>query len=274
MTKKKFFYFLLVLFFLLPLAVFLSWPDEKLYFTACNVGQGDAILLSKGFTQILIDGGPNDMVLDCLEENVPFWDRTIELVINTHPDKDHLKGLVEVIRRYQVKQVLVSGFMADTQVFKEFEKEILKHDISVYSPKKGERIKIDELEFKVLWPEEKVLGADVSHISRGNANQNSLVFWLKYGDFDALLMGDVTEREEKKIARDNEFKDIEVLKVAHHGSKYSSPEEFLKAVRPDIAVISVGKNPWGHPTDEVLERLESIGSEVLRTDEAEINLKI
>ena len=271
MTKKQFFLFLFISILILPFLFLVFWPSQKLVFIVCNVGQGDALLITRGFTQILIDGGPNDKVLDCLTENIPFWDRTIELVVNTHPDKDHLAGLVEVVKRYQVKQILANSLMVDTQVFKDFQEQILEQEIPVYSPKKGERIKIAGLEFKTLWPTQQVLGAATL---KQKTNENSIVLHLQYQDFDAILTGDITSKEGGQIVQDYQFQDIEVLKVAHHGSKYSSSREFLEKINPGIAVISVGKNSWGHPTKEVLERLQSVGSQILRTDEQKIKLKI
>ena len=284
-TKEKFLRFLVVLIILLPFVILFSWPSQKLHLIACDVGQGDAILLSKGFTQVLIDGGPNSKVLDCLSSNLPFWDRTIELIIATHADKDHIAGLADVIERYSVKQIVSNSIIVDSNVFKNFRKQASDKGISVYSPQKGENIKIAGMEFKVLWPpkrlgdisiwkqnsKEKVLGKTNTKEGR---NDDSIVLYLKYKNFDAILTGDITSKIEKQIIQDYQFKDIEVLKVAHHGSKHSSCSEFLKAINPQIAIISVGKNAWGHPTKEVLERLQSIGAKILRTDKDIIKLKI
>lgn len=271
MTKKSFLFFVLLLLVLLPLAVVASWPSEDLYFIACDVGQGDAILLTKGFNQVLIDGGPNNKVLNCLSENMPFWDRDIELVINTHPDKDHLAGLIDVIQRYNVTYFVSNDIEADTAVYQEFKQALINENIALYIPEKGDNIKLAGMSFKVLWPEQMVLGAKNTDES---TNDYSIVIHLKYGEFDAILTGDIDERIEKEIIKENRFNDIEVLKVAHHGSKYSSSDEFLDALKPEIAIISVGKNPWGHPTNEVLQRLENIGSKVLRTDKDKVKLLI
>lgn len=269
LTKKRFLIFLLTLFAFLPFAILFSWPSQRLYLVACDVGEGDAILITKGFTQVLIDGGPNNKVLQCLAQNMPFWDRTIELVINTHPDKDHITGLIDVIQRYNVRQLISNSLVVDTEVFKEFYRQIIEKKIPVYSPQKGDKIKIAGLEFKVLWPK-KVIGNPA--IWKQNVNNFSIVLHLQYGRFDALLTGDITAKEEKEIIRDYQFQDIEVLKIPHHGSKYSTSEEFLKAVNPRVAIISVGKNPWGHPTKEVLERLSQRNIKILRTDKEKIKL--
>jgi len=284
-TRERFFWLILILIMVLPFLFLISWPSQKLNFIACDVGQGDAILLSKGFTQILIDGGPNSKVLDCLSSNLPFWDRTIELIIATHADKDHIAGLGDVIERYSVKQIISNSIIVDSAVFKNFYNQVSDKKIPVYSPQKGENIKIAGLEFKVLSPQEKL--GDISiwqknskekvlgkmNIEDGR-NDDSIVLHLKYKDFDTILTGDITSKIEKQIIQDYQFKDIEVLKVAHHGSKHSSCSEFLEAINPQIAIISSGKNSWGHPTKEVLDRLQDIGSQILRTDKEKIKIKI
>ncbi len=274
MNKKIFYPFILSL-ILLPFVFLAFLPSQRLQLIACDVGQGDAILLTKGFTQILIDGGPNNKVLDCLEENLPFYDRTLELIINTHPDKDHVAGLVEVLKRYQVNQVLAHEFDVESNIAKQFYILTQEREIPFYSPEKGEKIKLAGLEFATLWPPlDKQNSTQVLGTSSGKTNENSLVFHLQYGAFDAIFTGDITSKEEEQIIKDYQFQNIEVLKVAHHGSKYSSSQKFLQAVRPQIAIISVGKNPWGHPTQEVLERLSQVKAKILRTDKEKIKIVI
>lgn len=276
---KKLFaiYFLLSLFLS---SLFFFWPDNKLHLIICDVGQGDAILLQKRFTQVLIDAGPNKKVLECLSNNLPFWDKEIELIVNTHQEKDHLAGLVDVIERYSVNRIVINSLAPETEVFKKFQRQVLEKQIPVYSPKKGDKIKINELEFLVLWPEEKlgdlslwqeeltekdykdthqVLGAFSAKM-----NETSIVLHLRYDKFDAFLTGDIGQDTEDRVEVPQ---GIEVLKIPHHGSKYSSGEVFLQKVKPALAVIGVGQNPWGHPTKEVLERLKTLGIKVLRTDQ-------
>lgn len=271
LDKKKFFIFFLTLIIILPLAVLFYWPSRNLTLVACNVGQGDAILITKGFNQLLIDGGPDNKVLDCLAENMPFWDKTLELVINTHPEKDHVGGLIYVLERYNVTQLIRNNLVMESDIFQKFKQELEKRKIPVFYPKPKDRIKIAGLELKTLWPSQQVLGATA--LGKEEINNSSLVFHLKEGEFDVLLTGDIDEEVEKQLIQENEFKDIEVLKVAHHGSKYSTSEEFLNAIKPKIAIISVGKNPWGHPTQEVLQRLREKGIKILRTDEDKIKIE-
>ncbi len=277
----------LLIVFVLILATFGSfvyfWPDGNLHFIACDVGQGDAILLTQGFNQVLIDGGPNDRVLGCLARNMPFWDRTIEMVVNTHQDKDHLYGLVSVIERYNVQQLVINSVVSESKLFEEFHQLVKDKKPPIYSPKQGEKIKLSKLELSVLWPEEK-LGdlalwqqplekAKVLGIASQpkKMNETSIVFLAHFGDFEALLTGDITSGEEEEIADYCSFEDcgqpIELLKIAHHGSKTSSCQKFLNFFQPELAVISVGENQWGHPVKEVLERIEHTGAKILRTDQ-------
>ncbi len=241
-------------------ATIFSLPDNNLHLVFCDVGQGDAILIYQGSNQILVDGGPNQSVLNCLANQMPFWDREIEMVIATHPEADHITGLIDVIERYNVKQFVVSSIGKDSAAFKEFQKAVLEENSEIYFPQAGDKIKLKSLTLSILWPQsqEKVLG---STTTEKEINDTSIVFLLSYGNFDALLTGDVSTKVESQL----DLSDVEVLKVAHHGSKYSTSEEFLKQIQPELVVISVGKNPFGHPTEEVIERLGN--KEILRTDE-------
>lgn len=270
----KSFFVALSIALVLTLGAVFSLPDDKLHLIFCDVGQGDAILITKGTTQILIDGGPNQKVLTCLANHLPFWDRTIEMVVVTHPDNDHLGGLPDVIERYNVTQLVSHSLVRDSAIFWTFRDEVIEKKISVYSPKAGDKIQLGGISLEILFPleklgdelvwqpeaETKVLGA---YSYPTNANDVSLVSLFSYGDFDVLLPGDIGSQNEGVIEAD---KEIEVLKVAHHGSKYSTSEEFLARLDPDLAVISVGNNSFGHPTSEVLERLRNLGVEILRTD--------
>lgn len=246
---------------LIWVAIF-SLPENKLHLVFCNVGQGDAILATKGSTQILIDGGPGDEVLNCLSHHLPFWDREIEMVFATHPESDHITGLIDVIERYNVKQFVVNSLGKNSATFKKFQEEVLAEGAKVYFPKAGDEIKLGSIQLTILWPlfQEKVLGATT--IER-EVNDTSVVFKLSFGNFDALFTGDISSKVEPQL----ELSDIEVLKVSHHGSKYSTSNEFLKKIQPELAIISVGKNPFGHPTNEVIKRIRELGIGILRTDE-------
>lgn len=258
--KKPIFWLILIL--ILVLAAIFQLPDNQLHLVFCDVGQGDAILISQGSNQILIDGGPGQSVLGCLSNHLPFWDREIEVVVATHPEADHITGLIDVIERYNVKQFVVNSLGKESAVFAEFRTAVLNEGSDIYFPKEGDRIKINSLELLVFWPQsqEKVLGATT--VVQG-VNEASIVLKLSFGSFDALLTGDISTKVESQL----DLEDVEVLKVAHHGSKYSTSKEFLEQTQPELAVISVGKNPFGHPTSEVIERIGELGIKLLRTDE-------
>lgn len=238
-----------------------QWPDGRLHVVFCDVGQGDSILMIKGSAQVLVDGGAGEEVLACLGERMPFWDRKIELVVNTHPQKDHLGGLDEVVERYRVGKMVVSSLEGEGEEVKELAEVVEKKGVAVYQARKGDRIRVGEMSFAVLWPEReegKVLGVS-------SVNEQSLVLLGSLGEFDWLLTGDIGEETEKLMEK--RLRPVEVLKVAHHGSKFSSSEDFLQRVKPELAVIQVGKNSFGHPTREALERLERVGAGVLRNDQ-------
>lgn len=258
-----------------------SWRDANLHLIFCDVGQGDAILATYRTTQILIDGGPGEKVLSCLSEHLPFWDRQIEMIVLSHPQTDHLAGLIDVIKRYNVTQFVVNSVSVDSAGFGEFFNAVLAENVPVYSPQLGDKIKIGPVYLSVLWPQQKLgdeemwLAKDSTERSsvlgtvvfKGETNETSIVARLSFGNFDALLTGDIGFDTEEKLVLPASGQ-IEVLKVAHHGSKYSTGEEFLARLKPALAIISVGKNSYGHPTEEVIERLGYFDTRILRTDEA------
>ena len=228
-----------------------------------DVGQGDAIFIeTPRLHQILIDGGPSTKVLEKLGKNMPFWDRTIDLVILTHPDPDHLNGLVEVLRNYEIGMVAFNGAKGTNPAFAEFENEISRKQIPTAILFKGKRILVEnKIYLEILAPLESFEGEEVKDF-----NSSSIVAKLIYGQNGFLFTGDTTRSIEKELAESNINLASDVLKVAHHGSRTSSSEIFLEKVFPQIAVISVGKdNSYGHPHQEVLDVLKKY-AKILRTD--------
>jgi beta-lactamase superfamily II metal-dependent hydrolase len=283
---------LLIILFLLTLFVWVvafSLPDGKLHLVFCNVGQGDAVLLSKGFSQMLIDGGPDDKVLDCLSHNVPFFDHTLELVFLTHPESDHLTGIVSVLDKYEVKYFfdsLVPGNSSTYEVLLTRLKTLKESSgqgekLKVVSLFQGRNIGFERAKVSVLWPEESFVKAKLGEerlyaLKEGrvlgdwegklNLNDFSLVLLINYQGKKILLMGDADSGVQDDILK-NGLEKVDLLKFPHHGSKTGMDEEFLRVIKPKEAVISVGKNSFGHPTSEALELLEKYKVKVRRTDQ-------
>ena len=256
-------------------------PDGNLHVVFCDVGQGDAILVSQGEVEMLIDAGPGEAVMDCLDEQIPFWDKKIEVVVISHEDRDHIGGLDKVMAEYEVEKLVINGVRSGNSDSEEVRELVRELEVEIKVAEKGDKIVMGEVKMEFWWPEEEqaeVLawrdGEETEVEGEEGGNERSLVGLLSYGDFEVLLTGDIGEAEELAMERTGVLRKVEVLKVAHHGSKFSSSESFLKEVRPDEAVIMVGeKNNFGHPAEEVLMRLESVGSRVWRTDlEGEIEI--
>jgi competence protein ComEC len=261
----KYIFGILGLLVLVLVGAIFTFPDNKLHLIACSVGEGDAILVVYGKTQILIDGGPNNKTLQCLSSHLPFWDREIELVVLTHPEADHFTGLVEVFRRYKVNNYLANSIENSSQGYQLLKKEVGSSGAKLLFPKVGMKIRIGLIHLDVLWP----LGMnEVQGVNEPaeNLNNYSIVLNLSLGNFDALLTGDISPASEEVILTNSEIKDVEYIKVPHHGSKNGLIEALLTAAKPELAVISVGKNQWGHPHQEIINMLEKANIKTLRTD--------
>lgn len=237
----------------------LTVSDSKLHVYVLDVGQGDSILIRKGNQEILIDGGPDAAgVCRGLGEALPFWDRTIELVVLTHPDGDHLNGLIEVLRRYRVKQVLTGPAEGMSAAFAEWRRLLAEEGITPIQAEAGMGIIMSGgVHLAVLHPDPAS-----SRISSGDPNEGSVVLRLEYARFSLLLAADIGTETEGCLLRGDQRLQSTVLKVAHHGSDTSTSEEFLNAVRPTIAVISVGaENRFGHPAGAIVDRIEAVTGE-------------
>jgi competence protein ComEC len=229
-----------------------------------DVGQGDAIFIETPQShQILIDGGPTSAILEKLGKEMPFWDRSIDLVILTHPERDHLAGLIEVLEKYKVENILWTGVVRDTAEFKEWQRLIQEEGAKIFIAKAGQKIITPQTFLEILYPFESLEGKEFR-----NSNNTSIVSKLKFNKNSFLFTGDIYKSAERKIIDEfsEEILNSDILKVAHHGSKTSSSSEFLQIVSPEIAIIQVGKNKYGHPHQEVLERLRKFGIKIQRTD--------
>jgi competence protein ComEC len=265
-SKAVFLGVLVVVAILIWLAV-LQLPDGRLHVHILDVGQGDAILVTTpSGQQILVDGGPSpSALLSALGKRMPFWDRSIDLVVMTHADADHLTGLVEVLGRYEVDAWMDNGADASDMLYRQcltlLDREAVPHLVA----SAGQRFALEEgIVMDVLHPEERLM----TH-TRADDNNNSVVLRLSWGEASFLLTGDIEAEAEALLLRSGQPLRADVLKVAHHGSGGSSTAEFLREVDPAFAAISVGaENLAGHPAQEVLDRLAEVpGVTVLRTDE-------
>lgn len=256
----------------------------------CSVGQGDAIFIkTPSGADILVDGGPDERVLSCLSENMPFWDRDLDLVIVSHAQADHIGGLISVLKQYKIGKLIIGPETAETPEYRELAKIVVEKNIAVTNPYSGQEINFnDGLLAKILWPEKnwlsynlrtkegKILGISTLEKDTGlfgkeiyysdDLNKVCTLVLFTYGKFSVLLTGDADESIQPLILQKNNLGKVTVLKVPHHGSKKALLEQFLQAVKPDLAVISVGKNSFGHPAQEIIKRLADLQISLLRTD--------
>ena len=245
-----------------------TMPDDELHVSFLDVGQGDAILIQTPAGQdILVDGGSSPQAVSlALGQKMPFWDRTIDLVVLTHPQADHLTGLVEVVQRYEVRQVLFSDLDGDSLIYDEWLKVIQEKGIKGIVARAGQQIYFGEgVIMEVLNPQMPRL-AD----TQSDTDNNAVVLRLSLGNVSFLLTADIMREAELELVTRRSSLKSTVLKVAHHGSDTSTTPEFLAVVNSRLAVISSGKdNPFGHPSDKVMERLTGrVGEEnIYRTDE-------
>jgi competence protein ComEC len=229
-----------------------------------DVGQGDSIFIqTPQRQQILIDGGPSSAILQKLAGEMPFYDSTIDLVVLTHPEKDHMAGLLDVLKRYRVENILWTGIVRDTAEFKEWQKRVAEEKANVIIAEAGQKITASKATLEILHPLENLSGREFK-----DSNDTSVVARLVFGNNSFLFTGDLLKSGEKKIMDSGVVLDSDVLKVGHHGSKTSTSQDFVEKISPAIAVISLSKNnSYGHPHQEVLDILGNYGINILRTDE-------
>lgn len=250
--------------FLLSGAWTMTQPDGKLHVAFLNVGQGDAVFIqTPSGRQILVDGGFYPSILnDRLGRQMPFWDRHIDMVVATHPDADHVSGLVGVFERYQVDRLVTEGTaMGVSPTFDEVLLAAEARQTTIHTAQMGEVFAVgDGVRLEILHP-----GTERNRESR---NENSVSLRLVYEDFTVLLTGDAEEEAEMQMISSGLPLQSVVFKAGHHGSRTSSTMPFLEQIQPQIVIISSGAdNRFGHPHPEVLERLAALQTAVLRTDE-------
>ena len=251
--------------------------DLEIYFL--DVGQGDSELINlPNDVQILMDGGPDNKILGELSSILPPTDRYIDLVVLSHPQYDHFAGLIEVLKRYEIGAFIYNGREGTAKAFEDLKRTIEKNKIPTIILTQGDKIKYQNNLLDILSPTANLLKSK-------ELNDTSLVISLaielvnknfsKLHHIDdrqrnvitkILFTGDIGFKVENYLTENFDI-NSDILKVGHHGSKYSSGKKFLEAVNPKIVVIEVGKNTYGHPTSQTLNGLASIGSQIFRTDQ-------
>lgn len=233
----------------------------KVYFL--NVGQGDAIFIeTPNGNQVLVDGGPDNKVIQELAKVMPFYDRDIDMIIASHPHADHVAGLIEVLERYDVKNVLQAKEDYNSPVVPVWKEAVQNEGANEIEAISGKVIDLgNEATLTIVHPFVSVAGTFLK-----NPHDAVVVAMLKYGAFEVMLTGDMEAKVERRLMLEGNDLKSDILKVGHHGSKTSTTSEFLSAVVPKVAFIQVGKNRYGHPTPEVLSRLEKFGVKYYRTD--------
>ena len=279
----------LTLFFITIFSIYVAFKEERrgiLTVAFLNIGQGDAIFIeAPSGSQILIDGGPNKSVLRELSKVMPFYDRSIDVVLATHADQDHIGGIPDVLQKYKVDIFMETGVSGESSSYKELEKIVEEKSQGVpLGNFKGEPLKkifvrrgmVVDLGngamLQILFPDRDPAGMET--------NTSSIIARLVYGENEFLFTGDSPKSiENYLVSLESQGETLgnsqgltlglesDVLKSGHHGSKTSTSPEFVTAVSPEYVVISAGKdNRYGHPHQEVLDIFNSFGAKILRTD--------
>ncbi len=249
------------------LQIFSAPRPGQLEVAVLNIGQGDSIYIkSPTGVEMLIDAGPDSSVLRELPKVMAYGDRTIDAVIATHPDADHVGGFVDLVPRYTIKNFIEPGILGTTATFKKLEEEVDAAHIHREKAYRGMWLDLgDGAHLDILFPD-----FDVTTLAAGKTNDGCVVAHLVYKNTSALFTCDAPQAVEDHLIAISTSTDLksDLLKVGHHGSKYSSSNEFLDAVAPEFAAISVGaNNRYGHPTGETLDRLASHNIPTDRTDQ-------
>jgi len=259
--NKKIIFFLLFLNVVTFSFVYELSSDSELQVIFFDVGQGDSIFIETPQKhQIIIDSGlGNKTLLEKVSSVMPYWDKTIDLIILTHTDSDHISGFFELLDNYIVENILWTGVSGTSSKSEKWETMIDLEGANIIYSNDVNKIILGDVVMDIISPDDYI----IEKYSK-NANDISVVSKMNYKNSSFLFTGDITNKLEKEIVNEDIFADV--LKVSHHGSKHSTCDEFITRVDPLIAVIQVGKNSYGHPADDVLTRLSNFGIKVLRND--------
>ncbi len=224
-----------------------------------DVGQGDATFIeTPDGKQLLIDGGPDDRVLQKLSSVMLPWDRYIDAILITHPDADHITGLISVLENYKVGTIYETGVRGFTPTIDQLVEAMTNEGANIITLRKGDTIPFGEVSANVLWPTQEVVETSKQR------NNTSIVLQMTFGDSSFLFTGDAEQDAELSMLKS--VQDIDILKIGHHGSKTSSTVAFLKRSAPEYAIISAGEeNRFGHPHAIVVSRLKDMYSDYFIT---------
>lgn len=231
---------------------------DELEITYIDIGQGNAVLVKSKNENLLIDGGnrANSRYYYNYIKNKNL--KKIDYMIASHYDEDHIAGLISILENYKVLNVLSPAYKKDTKIYKSFKKSLSNSNANIINPIQGDSFNLGDAKVKILWPKVYKDGVD---------NDNSIVVKITYRNMKFLFPADASKDVEDQLIYSGYNLKSDVLMVGHHGSKYSTSKEFLKEVRPKLAIISVGKNNrYKHPSKEVIKLLNSENIKILRTD--------
>ena len=277
LSRKYWKYFTggLVIALALVVAAWTSLPDGRMHVNFLDVGQGDAILIQtpEGHN-ILVDGGPKSNVMEGLSDVLPFFNRGIDFMVLTHPHADHIEGLVEVLKRYEVRAVLMTGVAYNNVYYKEFLQDISRlaeeNGLRLFIAQASVDFRIGSVLLDVVYPISSLAGREIE-----NVNNSSIVIRASYKDEGGverriLLSGDCERECEEEILEEGFDLRADVYKVGHHGSKTASSLPYVREIAPKIAVIQCEEgNKFGHPHAETLRTFGSLGIEDVRRNDLE-----
>jgi competence protein ComEC len=263
----------LVAIILLAMVCVFSWMQltrpPLVRIVTCDVGQGDAILVTFGQRHLLIDAGPNQAVLRCLQANILWWRPIIDVAVMTHPDQDHSGGWPSVLQRYRIHNFVSNGLAADwTKILPPAAQAKIDH---WHKAEPGDAWMFPEAMVTVVWSESLrnlFWPTTTTAAAAADTNSASVGLFLAGSGFGFLTQGDLECPQELALSTFGLLSEVSILKVSHHGAKTATCDQFLPQIRPELALISVGKeNNYGHPEVKTLSNLEKWGSWVLRTDQ-------